>query len=340
MRIGAICEWKVNAHYRHLIPLAALRERGHEVVQATEGIGRDTARSHPERLRGCDVILGYRALEPHELRGVKSAIARGAAFVWDTDDDLSALPRESPYYAVSGGRAARRIFAATVEIARAAHVVTTSTPALAERYRGEGIERIEAIDNHLAPKAASAGRRRHDGIVIGWTAGLEHASELPRIPIVDTLRRLLDADRRVRVASLGLDLGLPSDRYEHHAEVPFDRLQLHAGGWDVGIAPLADIPFNRTRSNVKLKEYASAGTPWLASPIGPYAGLGEAQGGRLVADDGWYEALADLVDHRFARARLGRKARAWAKTQTIDRAVGRWEAVLEEAVERRRAAGR
>ncbi len=28
---------------------------------------------------------------------------------------------------------------------------------------------------------------------------------------------------------------------------------------------------------MKLKEYAGAGAPWLASPIGPYAGLGEEQ---------------------------------------------------------------
>lgn len=340
MRIGAICEWKVNAHYRHLIPLAALRARGHEVVHATEGIDAHDARSRPELLRGCDVILGYRALEGLEVKGVQTAIARGAAFVWDTDDDLSALPRESPYYRTHGGRQAQRIFSHTVEIARSAHVVTTSTAALAERYRGEGIERIETIDNHLASGAASAGRRRHAGVTIGWTAGLEHASELPRIPIVETLRRLLDAHPQLRVTTLGLDLALPSERYDHHAEIPFGQLQEFAGGWDVGIAPLADIPFNRTRSSVKLKEYASAGTPWLASPTGPYVGLGEAQGGRLVADHEWFDALDDLVRHRFARGRLGRRARAWAKTQTIDAAVGRWEAVLEEAVERRRAQGR
>ena len=40
---------------------------------------------------------------------------------------------------------------------------------------------------------------------------------------------------------------------------------------------------NRARSNIKLKEYAAAGACWLASPIGPYVGLGEKQGGRLVA---------------------------------------------------------
>ncbi|MDO8213517.1 hypothetical protein [Conexibacter sp. CPCC 206217] len=339
MRIGAICEWKVNAHYRHLIPLAALRERGHEVVYATEGIDEHDARSRPELLRGCDVILGYRALEPHEVKGVVTAVQRGAAFVWDTDDDLSTLPRESPYYRRSGGLHAQRIFAQTVKTAREAHVVTASTPALAERYRSVGIARVETIDNHLASGAASARRRGHDGVVIGWTAGLEHASELPRIPVVETLRQLLDAHPQVRVETLGLQLGLPPERYVHRAEVSFGKLQEHIGAWDVGIAPLADIAFNRTRSNVKLKEYASAGTPWLASPIGPYAGLGERQGGRLVADDGWFDALDDLIAHRFARGRLGRRARAWAKTQTIDGAVARWESVLQEAIVRRREQG-
>ncbi|ADB52326.1 glycosyltransferase family protein [Conexibacter woesei] len=337
MRIGAICEWKVNAHYRHLIPLEALSARGHEVVHATEGLSRSEARSRPELLRGCDVVLAYRVLEPHELKGVLTAVQRGAAFVWDTDDDLSTLPRESPYYRSAGGLHAQRIFASTVRTAREADVVTTSTAPLAERYRSAGVERTAVIDNHLSPKAPGARRRGHDGVVIGWTAGLEHGSELPRIPVVETLRRLLDAHPQVRVESLGLDLGLPADRYRHSAEVPFERLSEHIGGWDVGIAPLADIPFNRTRSNVKLKEYGAAGTPWLASPIGPYAGMGEAQGGRLVPDDGWFDALDDLVRHRFARGRLGRKARAWAKTQTIGSAVDRWEAVLTEAVERRAA---
>ncbi|ADB53759.1 glycosyltransferase family protein [Conexibacter woesei] len=337
MRIGAIFEWKVNAHYRVLGPLAELERRGHEVVYATDGLNEQEARSHPERLRGCDVIYGYRALELADQRAVAEAVKAGAAFVWDTDDDLSSLPKESPFYRRTGGLNAQRLFAATLRIARAADVVTTSTEPLAERYRSEGVERTEVLGNYLQRGAARARRRKHDGIVIGWTAGLEHAAELPRIPIVKTLERLLDAHDTLRVATLGLALDLPRDRCSHQYTVPFERLQEHTGAWDVGIAPLADIPFNRTRSNVKLKEYASSGTPWLASPIGPYAGMGEAQGGRLVDDDGWFDALDDLIGHRFARRRLGRKARAWAKTQTIDGAVGRWEAVLEEAIERRRA---
>jgi hypothetical protein len=338
MRIGSIYEWKVNAHYRVMIPLDAMRQRGHEVVAVTEGVDERDARSRPERLRGCEVIHGYRLLRPEELRGVQRAIRGGAAFVWDTDDDLSALPRESPNYRQHGGGNAQRIFAHTVEIARTAHVVTASTEALAARYREAGIEHVEVVENRLRGEAAKARRRKHDGLVVGWTAGLEHASELPRIPIVEALTRLLDTHPELTVASLGLDLGLPADRYRHVEMVPFHRIQEHVGGWDVALAPLADIPFNRTRSDVKLKEYAGAGTPWLASPVGPYVGLGEEQGGRLVPDDGWYEAIDQLLRHRFERFKLSRKARAWAKSQTFDGAAERWEGLLRRAVELRASA--
>ncbi len=340
MRIGAVYEWNANANYRLLQPLEQLRARGHEVVHATSGSSAGTARTDMRKLRGCDVVWSYRFLEGPQFDAIKELVRRGAAFVWDTDDDLGQIPRESPHYRRTGGVNALQTFRNTVTIARLTQVMTTSTEPLAQRYREQGIERVEVLENYLSRDRARARRRRHDGIVVGWMAGLEHAAELPRVPIVDALTRLLDAHPQLRVVSIGVDLRLRSDRYTRHPEVDFVRLQDHIGGWDIAIAPLADIPFNRTRSNVKLKEYAGAGAPWLASPIGPYAGLGEEQGGRLVADDGWFEAIDDLVRHRFARGRLGRKARAWAKTQTIDAVAGRWEAVLEEAVEIRRAAGR
>ncbi len=124
-----------------------------------------------------------------------------------------------------------------------------------------------------------------------------------------------------------------------YPRVEFVDLQRHMARWDVGIAPLADIPFNRARSDVKLKEYASVGLPWLASAFGPYTGLGEDEGGRLVADDQWYEALRALVASGRDRRKLGKRAAKWAKSQSIDRHVGRWEAVLEDAMARRARRG-
>jgi hypothetical protein len=94
---------------------------------------------------------------------------------------------------------------------------------------------------------------------------------------------------------------------------------------------------NRARSNIKLKEYAAAGACWLASPIGPYAGLGEKQGGRLVADDDWYPALLRLVEKPRERAKLAKRAAKWVETETLSHNIGVWETCFEQAIARARA---
>jgi hypothetical protein len=125
-----------------------------------------------------------------------------------------------------------------------------------------------------------------------------------------------------------------SERYTHHAFVPFDQLPDTIAQFDVALAPIADVSFNRVRSNIKVKEYAAGGVPWLASPIGPYKGLSDEHGGRLVPDYGWGEALTELVTDAAGRAELAERAAAWGRTQTVDDNAGEWEAVFAEAAER------
>jgi glycosyltransferase involved in cell wall biosynthesis len=168
-------------------------------------------------------------------------------------------------------------------------------------------------------------------------AGYEHIYDLRELRLRDSLRRLLDTREDVRVVSIGLDLSLERDRYRYMPMVHYADLPRLTAEWDVGIAPLADVSFNRARSNCKLKEYAAVGTPWLASPVGPYLGLGEREGGRLVEDDGWDDALQRLVDSPRERAKLGKRGRKWARSHAMSRNVKRWEAALSEAVERRRS---
>jgi hypothetical protein len=319
MRLGVVWESNNNAHYRAIDPMKAMEQRGHDVAWPADGKGA------PElsRLGGCDVVHVYRRCDDATL-GVLARLARsGTAITWDTDDDLTAIPKESPVYKTTGGLKARQIFAQTVKAARLARCVTTTNELLAAKYRRAGIGSVEVIGNYLAPKV-SRRPRRHEGMVIGWVAGLEHRADVARIPVADALRRLIAEHEDVRVECIGVDLAL-GERYRHDPRVPFRELPRRVGAWDIGIAPLADIPMNRTRSDIKLKEYAASRVVWLASPVGPYAGLGEEQGGRLVPDDGWFEALERLVTNRRERRRLARKARAWAKPQTVDVVAERWE---------------
>lgn len=158
------------------------------------------------------------------------------------------------------------------------------------------------------------------------------------LEISKVLGRLLERHRAVRIVTVGVRLDLESARYEHRTPIPMTELKECLRRFDVGIAPIADVPMSYARSNVKVKEYAAAGVPWLASARGPYVGLGARQGGLLVEDDGWDQALDRLVTSRYQRWKLGRRATTWAKSQALDRHVAQWEEVFEEA--RARAADR
>jgi glycosyltransferase involved in cell wall biosynthesis len=325
VRLGAVWLPNNNAHYRAIDPLKAMARRGHEVVWPANPEANPDVRS----LARCDVVHVYRRADD-EIRPLLAALVRdGTPITYDNDDDFTSTPKQSPAYKKLGGLRGQRYFTATVKVARSAAVCTTTSEPLADKYRRAGVERVEVIANSLAPDVKRPSNR-HDGIVIGWIAALEHRADADRIGIADALRRLMEKHDDVRVECIGVDLGL-RERYRHDASVPFLELPRRTGSFDIALAPLADIPWNWARSDIKVKEYAASAVPWLASPIGPYQGLGEEQGGRLVPDDGWFDALDRLITRRRERRRLARNAKKWAKRQTIEAVADRWEGVFAEA---------
>ena len=89
---------------------------------------------------------------------------------------------------------------------------------------------------------------------------------------------------------------------------------------------------------LKLKEYAAAGLAWLASPVGPYLGTGERQGGHLVPDGGWDDALGALIVDPRARRKLARRGAKWVSGESVDKHAREWEQALGDAAARAAAA--
>jgi hypothetical protein len=286
-----------------------------------------------------DLLHMQQAGESEHLELVRRMRRHGIAVVWDTDDDISDLPKNTPLYRRHGGRRGMRARAArNVAIALEADVVTTSSEPLAETYRAAGAADVAVLENQIADEDVGRwSKPPRDSVVIGWVGALEHLMDLKKIPIGRALGRLLERHPDVHVTAIGVDVGLDGPRYTHHRKVPIDQLLRHERTFDIGIAPLIDRQFNRARSNVKLKEYAVAGACWAASPVGPYAGMGAEQGGVLVADSDWFDALDALVADPARRAELTRNATTWVRGQTARRHVSAWEAVFKRALKRARA---
>lgn len=325
----------INSNYRAYQPMMELGRRGHECEYNRPG---EPVFPLRELLRA-DVVHVHRQLMPETIDAMRGLREAGVPVLWDNDDDIANVPRENPNYALLGGKNARGVRQMIGEIVRLANVVTTPSERLAEQFSAAGAAEVRVIENYLPREFPEQRAISHDGVVVAWLAGLEHQLDYQRLRLRETLERLLDADPAVRVLSIGLGLGLSDrSRYTHHRAVEFYDLPRALAAADIGIAPLVDVPWNQARSNVKLKEYGAAGLPWLASPVGGYPQLGADEGGRLVADDDWFDAITALIADARGRRKLAKRARKWAKRQTIDRHVDAWEQAYEAAIASARSA--
>jgi glycosyltransferase involved in cell wall biosynthesis len=335
MRIAALVPTAIiNAFYRARVPMQALAERGHDVRMHDGEQLRDSA-----ALAGVDVVYVLRLCEPVTQTLARNLKQAGVALVWDNDDHLTASPRGNRNHRQRQGLQGHQVRRGMTTMMQLADVVTTPSAMLAELYGSLGAAHVHVIENYLPGTfAAPRGVPPHEGTIVGWVAGGEHHRDAELLRLREVFEGLLARRPEVHVVTVGVNLRLRDARYHHIPFLEYAELPSALAQFDVGVAPLADIEFNRGRSNVKLKEYAAVGLPWLASPIGPYADMGEDEGGRLVPDDGWDEALERLLGDGRARRKLAKRARRWAMRETIEQHVERWERALQDAVARARTA--
>lgn len=319
MNIAAFV-WGVHpsANYRAIHPLTELARRGHLIATFTEE--EELAVSDDDLtvlLEDFDVAYIGRYTTPDAVRLAQRLSAGGMGVVWDYDDDIVRPEWRAGFDGMAG----------------AVDVITTTNDTLAERYREMGARHVLTVPNFLTRASLTAPRRRHDGTVLGYIGWIDHQDDWDHLGLQAIAEDLLEIHPDLRIESVGpIDLRLPADRYHSYGALPFDRLPQAIAGFDVAIAPLIEKPGNATRSDIKLKEYAIAGVPWLASDYGPYAGYGEDRGGRLVDDDGWFDALNALLSDGKAQRKLAKRGQKWAKEQTLERNVGAWLEAFDEAV--------
>ena len=332
MRIAFIANPEApGGWYRGIGPMIALAERGHDITQLWQpqvGIRGELAAGH-------DVLHVYREHEEGVLQLARTAKQRGMAVVYDNDDDMRAVPRNNVAHRDYGGFAGDRALRQIRRLVQLSDLAIASSATIAERFREYGAPHVQVIENYVPNSALRASAPANgDRVVFGWLAGNEHHVDVERLPLREQFERLLDAYPQLVIETIGCNIGMRHERYRLTPHVDFFDLPPKLAEFDVGLAPIADIPFNHARSSIKVKEYAALGRPWLASPVGPYASLGEKQGGRLVPDDGWFQAIARLLDKPRERRKLAKHARRWGREQAISANAGLWEEALTAAVVR------
>ena len=268
-----------------------------------------------------DIMVFQRQHQTAILEKMREAKRHGIKCVCEIDDNLFVIPlkfqKPCDFYAKPEVRDNMLAFM------KEADAMIVSTRVLAEQLHAMVPETnkfvvtnsvdIERWEVAWTRKQAEQSEK----LVIGWMASGSHMIDLPLIE--GALQRILTEFPHVALHFVGW-LGFEQlgnwgnafkDRIFVDPWVDISLLPNVMQGFDIGLAPLVDNPFNLGKSGIKFLQYSCLGIPTIASPLAPYIEVIEdgVNGIFATTEDEWYQALKKLIEDPAARKTMGAVAR-------------------------------
>jgi hypothetical protein len=295
-----------------------------------------------------DVVVLQRVTHAYMAQAISVMRGKGITVVVDVDDDLSSIHPSNPAWKMhhpgnegkrlAGGQVHRHSWRNLARACRDATLVTVSTPALLDVYARHG--RGHVLPNYLPDMYY--GLPRTDSDTIGWPGSFHSHPNDPEV-VGGSISRLVEEGAsfvmRGDSSGAGKALGLAED--PAGGAVPIEEWPRAVAELGVGIAPLADTRFNRSKSWLKPLEMSAAGVPWVASPRAEYARL-HKMGAGILADRPrvWYRELKRLRESSALRQELSEAGRAVAEQLRLRDNAWRWADAWQRAYEVQQATPR
>lgn len=269
----------------------------------------------------------------------------GAKFLYALDDDFLSLYPEG-----GAGTAAERRKVVEFFLHQADGVIVT-TPSLYERVAPasrncvvvpNGLDERLIAHERPAPVEGPFGRRR---LVIGYMGTRTHQADLHMIlpawhavhaQVGDAVEfQIVGVTERPQPALwAGLPLRFVRPR-TLDTEYPLFLLWFTGQvQWDIAVAPLADTPFNRGKSDIKFLDYAAAGAAGVFSRAPAYASSVVHRETGWLCDNSpaaWADALLHLLADEDLRTSMAHRASEYLYAQrTLARTAHRWVDALDK----------
>jgi glycosyltransferase involved in cell wall biosynthesis len=322
-------------------------------IQALEARGRMRLRYFSFReephdtdgILGADLFVIHRECAERRFSSsvVKAARRLGKPIVFELDDLLINMPRSNPnrWYC-------QAISPDLFEMVREADFITVTTESLREELqqaepasKGKIHVLPNCIDLSIWGGETPARTRDQGPLVIGWFGTATHDDDLAIVkPAIAYLLRKYRGrvvfkfwgylpPELADMEGVVLARGPQPDVRRHAQDVRMSQI-------DLAIAPLADHPFNQSKSNLKWLEYSICRIPGIYSRITPYSSsIAHGYTGWLVENstEAWVEALERLINDGSLREELATNAyqEVWSKHR-LEVGADRWDSLYRTFV--------
>lgn len=266
-----------------------------------------------DELKDVEVVVVQRQVTVENWKAMKMLKMEGKKIIYDLDDNMWDLPSWNPASGIFKDR--REGFAVCAAEADLITVSTRGLKAACERHIPNVGKEIlitpNAVDFDMFKPSAL---ERDDGkVIVGWGGSNTHSGDIAEA--WDVLPGLVKAHEQLHLEFIGM--AAPKElhghpRVHHRPWVPIGEFanRLSAWSWDVSLAPLAEIRFNRAKSSIKALESAALKVPCLMSDVQPYREFATLGGEKLMwllcdTKQQWREKLGRLIEDGPYRKDLG-----------------------------------
>jgi glycosyltransferase involved in cell wall biosynthesis len=247
--------------------------------------------------------------------------------VYEIDDDIfSVLPENRLAWADYQDPSVR---AATVRCLEISDLVTVSTAHLADVMR-QYSSNVAVLPNCIPGWVTDLPRVLPERPCIGWAGGQSHDRDVALLagPVRRFLKRFPGWDLHLAgtdyrpLFRAGRSMFIPWVPVWEQPEAYFSALD-----FSIGLAPLLDNEFNRSKSPLRALEYAARGIPVIASDVLPYREfVQDGVTGFLVRHEHeWLKRMSELACDAGLREQMGEAARLQARQHTIEGNWGLWD---------------
>lgn len=217
-----------------------------------------------------DVLILNNICDADLLPVIRDRKARGRLTVFEISDDIEAPPESSDawgFYQQSSN---------LLLLKRLAHycdAVQFGTPMLESKYRYLN-SRTCVFPNQMLVDPLEKPEKTDGMILVGWGGSTGHYRDIANIS--PHLMRWVMSRSDVKLCLMcnekiwELFDNLPASRKRRFAVGSINDYYRFVSHLDIGLAPLEDTPFNRSRSDLKVLEYAAHGAVPVAQAVGPY----------------------------------------------------------------------
>lgn len=322
-----------------------LEKLGHKVYYKSTALNVD--------IDAYDVFVFNRFYEGTLLKYIGFLKSIGKTIIYETDDNYEGIDESHAFMKIKDNA-----ILSSRELMSLADGITVSTPELkAEILNMNPKANVYVIPNALDFSQYRSGLAGKNRLRIGFQGSNIHVQDL--LIVIDAIAQL-QKEYGFEFYVFGIDdkpfkdlnefcrtyevkkwkwmedfpklyAKLEEMEYVHVPTVPYDeyRDKLSDLNFDIGIAPLTDNRFNRSKSCLKYYEYAAVGTVTLASKVLPYTL--EMDDEDLVKNrhDKWVAKLRKLItDETYRQERLHAQ-QAWVReNRDIANVVNQWESVI------------